>query len=74
MTFESGKFEDRPSEAKSRWSRRANLFWYTATALALAAVVVLFVNIHQLGNSVAQRNDATAAQIAKLSDLMAQQQ
>jgi len=37
----------------------------------LAANVVLFVNIHQLGANVNRQMDSTAAQIAKLSDLVA---
>jgi len=72
MTIESGKFEDKPTEGRSPRPGRGNLFWYTATALALAANAVLFVNIHQLGVRVVQQRDATAVQIAKLGDLIAQ--
>ena len=72
MTSESDSFESKPTGDKPPRRERGNLFWYAATALALAAIVVLFVNIHQLGSSVDRQKDATAAQIAKLSDLIAQ--
>ncbi len=72
MTMQSGSFEDKPTGDKARRPARANLLWNAATALALAAIVVLFINIHQLGTGVAQQRSATAAQIAKLSDLIAQ--
>jgi chromosome segregation ATPase len=49
------------------------VYWHAATAVALAANVVLFWNIHQLGSSVARQTEATSAQIAKLGDLIAQQ-
>jgi hypothetical protein len=70
MTMQSGMFEDKPTVGKSHRPARENLFWYAATALAIAAIVVLFIDIHQLGASVAQQKDSTAAQIAKLSDLI----
>jgi hypothetical protein len=57
---------------KERWPARGSMFWNAATALALAAIVVLFINIHQLGTAVAQQKDATAAQISKLGDLITQ--
>ena len=72
MTMQSGTFESRASEDKSPRPQRGNLFLWAATALALVAVVVLFINIHQLGASVAQQREATTAQIAKLGDLIAQ--
>jgi AraC-like DNA-binding protein len=72
MTTESGNFESKPTGDKPPRRERGNLFWYAATVLALVAIVVVFVNIHQLGASVAQQRDATSAQIAKLSDLIAQ--
>jgi chromosome segregation ATPase len=50
---------------------RGDLFWRAAIALALAAIVILFVNIHQLGTRVAQQKDAANAQITKLGDLIA---
>jgi len=72
MTIENGSLESKPAGDKPPRSARGNPFWQAATALALAAIVVLFINIHQLGTSVAQQRDATTAQIAKLGDLIAQ--
>jgi hypothetical protein len=72
MTIENGSLESKPAGDKPPRSARGNPFWQAATVLALAAIVVLFINIHQFGTSVAQQRDATAAQIAKLGDLIAQ--
>jgi flagellar motor protein MotB len=72
MTIESGMHEDKSTGHKSPRYQRGEMFWYAATALALAAIVVLFLDIHQLGAVVAQQKNSTAAQIAKLGDLIAQ--
>ena len=72
MALQSGIFDDRSSEDTGRRAGRGHLFWYGATALALAANAVLFVSIHQLGTSINQDKEASAAQIAKLTDLVAQ--
>jgi hypothetical protein len=71
MTMQSGMFEDKSPGVTARRPARGNVFWYAATALALVANIVLFVNIHQLGASVDRQKDATAAQITKLGDLIA---
>ncbi|MGB9455416.1 MAG: hypothetical protein WCB12_05200 [Bryobacteraceae bacterium] len=71
MTGRNESFEDRPTGATERRPARGDLFWRAAIALALAAIVILFVNIHQLGTRVAQQKDATSAQITKLGDLIA---
>ena len=72
MTIESGSFESKPTGDKPPRPARSNPLWYAATGLALAAIVVLFINVHQLGTSVDRQRDSTAAQINKLSDLIAQ--
>lgn len=72
MTIESGMFQSKSTEVTSRKPARGHLIWYAATALALAANALLFINIHQLGTVVAQQKNSTTAQIARLSDLVAQ--
>jgi len=72
MTLESGSFENRSTSAPARGPARWSLFWRGANALALAAIVVLFVNIHQLGTRIAQDREAAAAQLTKIGDLIAQ--
>ncbi|HEY9141038.1 MAG TPA: hypothetical protein VIN93_09115 [Bryobacteraceae bacterium] len=71
MTIRNDSSEDRPTGATVRRPVRGDLFWRAAIALALAAIVILFVNIHQLGTRVAQQKDAANAQITKLGDLIA---
>jgi chromosome segregation ATPase len=71
MTIQSGILDSKPSEVPERRPIQWNRFWYAATALALAANGILFLSIHQLGASVERQKDSTAAQIAKLSDLIA---
>jgi len=65
-------FDDKPATEKSPRPARGYMFGYGAIALALVAIVVLFVNNHQLSASLAQQKDATAAQLAKMNDLIAQ--
>lgn len=72
MTIESGMHEDKSAGSKSPRRQPGNPFWFVATVLALAANVVLFAIIHQLGASVARQKDDSAAQIAKLNNLIAQ--
>ncbi len=72
MTIRDESFEDRPTGVTAHRPGPGNVFWYAVTALVFAAIVILFINIHQLGSVVAQQKDATAAQIAKLSDQIAQ--
>jgi len=45
-----------------------HVLWYVAIGVALIAIVCLFISDHQLATQVAQLNDSTQAQIAKLSD------
>jgi chromosome segregation ATPase len=71
MTIQSGIFETKPNEAPARRPVPWRLFRNAAIALALAANVILFLNIHQLGKSIEEQRNSTAAQIAKLSDLIA---
>jgi len=76
MAIESDIFGNKSNEKPEKETpRRARgpVLWQAATAIALAAVVILFVNIHQLGSSMREQKEAAAAQIAKLSDLVAQQ-
>jgi len=70
MTIESSNFEERPAGITGKRPARGNLFWHAATAVALAANVILFLNIHQMGVRISQQKDAAAAQITKLSDLI----
>lgn len=72
MTIQSGILDSKPSEIPPHRPVRWELFWYAATAVALAANLILFLNIRQLGESVDRQKESTAAQIAKLSDLIAQ--
>jgi len=72
MTIRNESFEDRPIGTPARRPAREHLFWYAATLVALVANVILFVNIHQLGARVAEQKDATAAQMTKLGDMIAQ--
>ena len=71
MTIQSGIFETKPGETPARRPVPWRLFWYAAIALALAANVILFLNTRQLGKSIEQERNSTAAQLAKLSDLIA---
>ncbi|MFY9728175.1 MAG: hypothetical protein WAJ87_21960 [Bryobacteraceae bacterium] len=71
MTGRIDSSEERPTGATERRPARGDLFWRAAIALALAANVILFVNIHQLGARVAEQKDAANAQITKLGDLIA---
>jgi len=77
MTSHSGMFDDKPNEKPAedtpRRAARGNVVWQAATAVALVAIVVLFVNIHQLGSAAKEQREASAAQLAKLTDLLAQQ-
>jgi chromosome segregation ATPase len=46
--------------------------WYVANAVALIAIVCLFISDHRLATQVSQLSDSTQAQISKLSDQVAQ--
>jgi hypothetical protein len=71
MTIQSGILNSKPTEVPERRPVRWSRFWYAATTLALAANVILFLNIRRLNDSVDRQKDATSAQIAKLSDEIA---
>jgi len=71
MTIQSGILDSKPSEIPARRPVRWELIWYAATAVALAANLILFLSIRQLGESVDRQKESTATQIAKLSDLIA---
>ena len=49
-----------------------HVLWYVAIGVALVAIVGLFIGAHQLATQVARLNDSTQAQIARLSDQVAQ--
>ena len=49
-----------------------HVLWYVAIGVALVAIVGLFVDAHQLTTQMSRLNDSTQAQIAKLSDQVAQ--
>jgi chromosome segregation ATPase len=49
-----------------------HVLWYAAIGVALVAIVGLFVDAHQLATQVSRLNDSTQAQIARLSDQVAQ--
>src|ERR1017187_6254061 len=49
-----------------------HVLWYVAIAVALVAIVGLFVDAHQIATQVSRLNDSTQAQIAKLSDQVTQ--
>ena len=49
-----------------------HVLWYVAIGMALVAIVGLFVDAHQLTTQMSRLNDSTQAQIAKLSDQVAQ--
>jgi hypothetical protein len=51
---------------------QVHVLWYVAIGMALIAIVCLFVSDHQLATQVSRLNDSTQAQIAKLSDQVAQ--
>jgi hypothetical protein len=55
-------------------ARRApvHVLWYVAIGVALVAIMGLFIDAHQLAAQVSRLNDSTQAQIAKLSDQVAQ--
>jgi len=71
MNAKNENTEDRRIETPVR-RQREHLLWYAATLVALLANVIVFVNIHQLGTRVAEQKQATAAQLTKLGDLIAQ--
>ena len=71
MTIRDESSENRPTGTPAHRLPLETLFWRAAIGLALAANVILFVNMHQLGTRVAQQKDAVQAQITKLGDLIA---
>ncbi|MGA3016624.1 MAG: hypothetical protein ABSF62_05855 [Bryobacteraceae bacterium] len=49
-----------------------HVLWYAAIGVALVAIVGLFLDAHQLATQMSRLNDSTQAQIARLSDQVAQ--
>jgi chromosome segregation ATPase len=64
--------QDRFLGAARQPQRAPHVLWYVAIGVALVAIVGLFVGAHQLATQVSRLNDSTQAQIARLSDQVAQ--